>query len=284
MAPRKRSRNSRPLEPTSEQSDDAEATPVLPKLEKAPERLGSPFADLASRVKLPPKPKPAPKKPARPAAPAARPSKAGGESPVAPIRRSPAHPLADYSYDDRAAFQAAFGDVRPLGAPAQGSKPKKRGAKPPGTKKVMSGPDPAELQARATLDRLVGGGARFKVRRNEDGGLEGWRDGVPGRTLRMLAGGELAPEDRLDLHGHRVAEANALINGFIRKAHRAGRRTLVIIHGKGQNSEGGRGVLETATVDALTEGGAAPLVEAFTTAPMRFGGHGATVVRLRSRL
>lgn len=274
MARRKRSKRSPDASETS--TDDTE-TPVLAQLEKPPERLGSPFADLAAKVKLPKRTAPKPAALVKKRAPkptAAKPTAA----------KPPAHPLADYDYADRAAFQAAFGDVRPLGATAPGSKPKKRGAKPPGTRKVLNRTDPEELKARATLDRLVGGGARFKVRRNDDGGIEAWRDGVPTRTLRMLAAGELAPEDRLDLHGRRVAEVGGLVAPFVRKAHRAGRRNLVVIHGKGRNSEGGRGVLEAATIEALSEGGAAPLVEAFTTAPSRFGGHGAIVVRLRDRL
>jgi DNA-nicking Smr family endonuclease len=58
---------------------------------------------------------------------------------------------------------------------------------------------------------------------------------------------------------------------------------VLIIHGKGAHSEGGIGVLEEACVEALTKGGAAPFVEAFATAPARFGGRGAIVARLRDR-
>ena len=76
------------------------------------------------------------------------------------------------------------------------------------------------------------------------------------------------------------AESMAL---FVREEHRRGRRTLCIIHGKGKHSEGGIGVLRGAAVEALTKGGAAPLVECLASAPERFGGSGALLVRLSSK-
>ncbi|MEM1417057.1 MAG: Smr/MutS family protein, partial [Myxococcota bacterium] len=142
----------------------------------------------------------------------------------------------------------------------------------------------AEEAARARLDRLVAGDAHFDVRRHADGGLEGKRRGSPDRTVRMLAAGELTPEARLDLHGRERREVAREVSQFVRTGHRAGRRTLALIHGKGNHSEGGRGVLEDAVIKALTDGGAAPLVEAFATAPRRHGGTGVMLVRLRHRL
>ena len=97
----------------------------------------------------------------------------------------------------------------------------------------------------------------------------------------MLASGELGPVARLDLHGERVKAVAGAVRAFVRGSHRASRRNLCIVHGKGRHSEGGRGVLQDAVVEALTNGGAAPLVDSFASAPTRFGGLGAMLVRLR---
>jgi DNA-nicking Smr family endonuclease len=67
----------------------------------------------------------------------------------------------------------------------------------------------------------------------------------------------------------------------VRKAHRRGLDVLCIVHGKGQHSEGGKGVLRDAVLSALTETGAAPLVLAFVTAPDVLGGSGALLVELK---
>ncbi len=179
-----------------------------------------------------------------------------------------------HTYDDRVAFQQAFADVRPLDAG-----PAKRGPSRAAAKQVQRA---AEDAARARLDSLVAGGVSFRVSR-VDGGVEGMRDGAQQRTVSLLAKGELPPEASLDLHGTVRSDVSTKVRNFVRSAHRDGRRTLAIVHGKGSHSEGGIGVLEDAVVKALTHGGAAPLVEAFATAPKRFGGSGALLVRLRNR-
>jgi DNA-nicking Smr family endonuclease len=101
------------------------------------------------------------------------------------------------------------------------------------------------------------------------------------KTVRLLTGGEFAPERSLDLHGRTRLETSRLVRQFVRDAHRAGRRTLAIVHGRGTHSAIG-GVLREAVIEALTKGGAAPLVHAFATAPPRLGGEGALLVRLAS--
>ena len=67
----------------------------------------------------------------------------------------------------------------------------------------------------------------------------------------------------------------------MRSARRAGRRYLLVIHGKGSHSADGVGVLRDAVLEALTSGGAAPVVAAFATACSRLGGSGALALALR---
>lgn len=200
------------------------------------------------------------------------------------VRKASDAPLDSYEYDDRVAFQQAFAGVRPLGSGeglrADKRKPADREAL---SRRVKATADAAEEAARARLDQLVGGGVHFEVHRHGDGGVEGRRRGAPARTARMLAAGELTPVARLDLHGRVTAQVAREVRAFVRDQHAAGRRNLSIVHGKGNRSEGGQGVLKDAVVRALTEGGAAPLVDAFASAPERFGGLGAILIRLRER-
>ena len=57
---------------------------------------------------------------------------------------------------------------------------------------------------------------------------------------------------------------------------------MLVIHGRGQNSEGGTAVLRPALAEWLAGAAAARVgVMAFAPAPARAGGVGATVVLLR---
>ena len=71
------------------------------------------------------------------------------------------------------------------------------------------------------------------------------------------------------------------VSEFVRKQQRKGTRYLLLITGKGQHSEGGVGVLRDAAVEALTHGGAAPSVLAFSSAHAAHGGTGALAILLQ---
>ncbi|HEX2675283.1 MAG TPA: Smr/MutS family protein [Polyangiales bacterium] len=136
-----------------------------------------------------------------------------------------------------------------------------------------------DAEARARLDALVGGGVRFQVR-SDDAFVEGVREGVSPKLLPRLTGKGFAPEATLDLHGLRAADVAAKISSFVRTQKRAGARHLLVITGKGLHSKDGVSALRRATIDALTRGGAAPLVGAFATAHDVHGGSGAIAVLL----
>lgn len=139
-----------------------------------------------------------------------------------------------------------------------------------------------ELQARARLGALVGGGVRFKQRR--DGAfVEALRDGASPKLLARVISKGFTPEATLDLHGKRAADIALLVTDFVRKRHRQGARHLLIITGKGLHSEGGVGVLGDAAIEALVSGGGAPLVAAFASAHVDHGGSGAIAVVLDAR-
>ena len=101
------------------------------------------------------------------------------------------------------------------------------------------------------------------------------------RTLAALARGEPEPEERIDLHGARKDAAGALLAKRIESARARGLRCVVIVHGRGRRSPDGVAVLRDAVPDWLTGGRCGQAVLAFTPAPDRLGGRGATLVLLR---
>ena len=105
--------------------------------------------------------------------------------------------------------------------------------------------------------------------------------GVSDAQLLALGRGDPAPEERIDLHGTRRDQAKRLLAKRIESARAEGKRCVVVIHGRGQNSATGEAVLRDALPEWLTRGAIAKGVLAFAPAPDRLGGRGATLVLLR---
>jgi DNA-nicking Smr family endonuclease len=216
------------------------------------------------RVPVPSHPPPVPKRDRVPPGPAA--------VPVPP--RPPTGSVL--SAAEQAVLQRAFAGTRPIARPARGRKPASPGALQPGRP-----PDPVlERAARDRLAALVAGGVRFKLQRDGDE-VTGLGSGADERVLVRLGGSGFTPEATLDLHGLRVAEVGPALERFVRNAQRAGRRYVLLIHGKGHHSSDGVGVLGDAVIEALVGGGAAPVVVAFATPHAKHGGSGALAVALR---
>lgn len=85
-------------------------------------------------------------------------------------------------------------------------------------------------------------------------------------------------DGRIDLHGMTQAEAYAALHRFIRNAVKTGRRTLLVITGKGRV---GGGVLRRQLPMWLEEGELRGIVLAFTPARPKDGGEGAFYIKLR---
>jgi len=102
------------------------------------------------------------------------------------------------------------------------------------------------------------------------------------RLTQRLARGRIAIDARIDLHGLTQAEAFAQLTAFLRRAHRAGARTVLVITGKGAIGESeGRGVLRRQMPLWLSSSGLREGVIAFAPAHAEHGGSGALYVRLR---
>ncbi|HUY38061.1 MAG TPA: Smr/MutS family protein [Candidatus Binataceae bacterium] len=213
----------------------------------------SPFKDLKKLVGQRPVSRPA--APAKPAPPSAL------------VIAEPAVPV-----DDAALFREAFAGVRPLDATRAGRTP----VEPRVEHKVVS--EDAEVVAR--LSDLVSGHGTFDVTETEEY-VEGARVGIDPRMVTRLRRGEFAMQEHVDLHGMIQPDAHAALTAFIVDSVRKGHRSVLVVHGRGLGSPGGRPVLKHATVEWLSHGTIGGHVLAFTTARPADGGAGAMYVLLR---
>lgn len=100
------------------------------------------------------------------------------------------------------------------------------------------------------------------------------------RRMKLLARGKLMPEATLDLHGLSRDEALERVRHFLDNAAYHGRKTLLIVTGKGLRSES-EPVLRTV-VERFLNGEGRSLVAEWGRAPRQFGGDGALAVFLKS--
>ena len=265
MAKKKKPRG--PLPPPfgglGEPDEEAAPKPVLPR---APERLASPFKDALSGLKkeLDERAKAAQAKP-QPVVP----------PPVArPVKRSRA-----FHEDDATALSLAMHGVQRLDDKQAGRVSPNAPKIESRTAQVAPFGESAEAQARARLQALVAQDVRFRIEAERDF-VSGARIDADARVVRELRRRTRAAET-LDLHGMTQRESRDAVVSFVRRCQSRGIDIVCIVHGKGQHSEAGLGVLRDAAVRALTETGAAPLVRAFVTAPEQLGGAGALLVELK---
>jgi DNA-nicking Smr family endonuclease len=148
---------------------------------------------------------------------------------------------------------------------------------------VKQARDAGERDAEAVHDHLrtlVEGTARFEV---EDDGVhvEGRRVDLPFDALRRLRRGSMPIDARLDLHGMTVPQARAQLEAFLRATRSRGERCVLVIHGKGEHSPQGSGVLRGEISTWLSQSATGEHVAAFATARGTDGGEGAVYVLLR---
>jgi len=103
------------------------------------------------------------------------------------------------------------------------------------------------------------------------------------RDKANLRRGRVTIEGRLDLHGMTQAEAHRRLFAFLARARDDGRRTVLIITGKGSHLEGGEGVLRRAVPRWLNEAPVRDWIKGFSYAARQHGGEGALYVLLKRR-
>jgi DNA-nicking Smr family endonuclease len=140
-----------------------------------------------------------------------------------------------------------------------------------------------EREAEAVRDhlrQLVEGNTRFET--SDDGRrVEGRRVDLPPDALRKLRRGVMPIDGELDLHGSPAEEARARLETFLREKRARGERCVLVVHGKGEHSPGGQGVLRGEMAAWLSQGRASEHVAAFASAAESDGGLGAVYVLLR---
>jgi DNA-nicking Smr family endonuclease len=137
-----------------------------------------------------------------------------------------------------------------------------------------------DAEVLAELADLCGGDGPFDIA-DSDEYIEGLADGIDRRLLKRLRAGEYAVQAHVDLHGLTREDARERVARFLTESRRAGRRCVLVVHGRGLHSKDQIPVLKQAVRTWLERGQTARAVLAFTTARPVDGGAGAVYVLLR---
>jgi len=173
--------------------------------------------------------------------------------------------------EDAALFRAAVGAVSPL--------PEQNRVTP------VKSPRKPVLRSSAPLrdipDILSDGcpAKSFSDHAPENAPDEFLTNGLSRMTLRKLRRGSWPVQDKLDLHGNTTDVARKLLQAFLHESEQRALRCVLVIHGKGMNSQGGEAVLRKLTRHWLTQH---PNVLAYCDALPKEGGSGAVLVLLRN--
>jgi DNA-nicking Smr family endonuclease len=148
-------------------------------------------------------------------------------------------------------------------------------------------PPPAALpedddQAARQLGDLVNGRVEFELEYSEEY-MSGFVRGTDPKVVQKLKAGSYSLEAHLDLHGMNSEQAYDSLLFFLRETYLQGKRTVLLVTGRGTGSPGGQSVLKQAVQGWLTREPLRRVVLAFVTALPRDGGTGALYVLLRRK-
>jgi DNA-nicking Smr family endonuclease len=139
-----------------------------------------------------------------------------------------------------------------------------------------------EIEAITRLSELVSGYAELDITFSDEY-IEGAVHGFDPKLLQRLKRGEFPIQNYIDLHGLTKQDAQERVTDFILESFRAGLRCVLVVHGRGLNSENHIPILKERLPHWLTRGPARKIVLAFSTAKPYDGGTGALYVLLRKR-
>jgi DNA-nicking Smr family endonuclease len=120
--------------------------------------------------------------------------------------------------------------------------------------------------------------ASLEVKQNGER-YEGLSGGTPNRVLQELKRGKHHPELTIDVHGLTSDQAVRMIDAVLHSALESDLRTLLIVYGRGLHSPEGP-VLPGVVIDHLHRVRSESVL-ALCSAPAKWGGPGALLVRLR---
>lgn len=197
--------------------------------------------------------------------------KASEPSPVVPLSSC----KAEERDEDTAFFLEAMKGVKQLSFSAGRVTPRPR----PDMRPPRPAPDD-ELEAMAYLSDLISGQAEMDITFSDEY-IEGCIKGFSKDLMARLRRGQFPLQAHLDLHGLTKQEAESRVRGFLLESYRLGRRCVLIVHGRGLNSENNIPVLKERIPVWLARGPAKRVVLAFSTARPYDGGTGAVYVLIR---
>jgi len=192
----------------------------------------------------------------------------------APVSQEPAEDPADCR-PDHAIFQEAMADVKRI------ARTKCAAQIPPTSETPDVSGLHTEYEAVAQLKNLVKYGTGFVVSLTPEY-AEGMAQGVNPEVARRLHRGDFSIQDHVDLHGLGVFDAHEAVDDFLSKSTMAGKRAVLIIHGRGLSSPA-KPILKSKVYRWLTTSPWHKWVIAFTSARLCDGGAGATYVLLRRK-
>lgn len=142
-------------------------------------------------------------------------------------------------------------------------------------KKGTAADDPVKA-----LQALLDGEVEFRLEYTNEY-IQGHVEGLDPIILGKLRAGQFSPEGHLDMHGMVAQEAYEALVCFLRASYNKGKRTVLLIPGRGKNSPEGYAVLRERIQEWLTRDPFKRVVLAFCTAQNKDGGAGALYVLLR---
>src|SRR5919108_4659737 len=108
----------------------------------------------------------------------------------------------------------------------------------------------------------------------------GLSHGIDRRQAERFRKGKLPIEGRIDLHGRSQQDAHDDLLAFLRRAHADGKRTVLVVTGKGMTTSK-TGILRRGVPRWLNEPAFRSLVLAFDYAEPQHGGEGALYVLVK---
>jgi DNA-nicking Smr family endonuclease len=178
---------------------------------------------------------------------------------------------------DRAIFEEAMADVKKISR-SNLAVPSQTASKRPNSDKI---PKYEDYESLVQLKELIKYGTGFVISLTPEY-VEGTAPKVSPEVTRRLHRGYFSIQAHIDLHGFGVDEAHQVFDGFLNKSIQAGKRAVLIIHGRGLSSPH-EPVLKAKVYQWLTVAPWHKWVIAFTSARLCDGGTGATYVLLRQQ-
>ncbi|MBW1735136.1 MAG: Smr/MutS family protein [Deltaproteobacteria bacterium] len=192
-----------------------------------------------------------------------------------PLSREKTPPRPGPQSEGNDCFIEAMSDVIPLTQ-------ENRRVPKAGTKRARPAhpPNSGDLEVMAHLSDLVTGTADMDIRFSDEY-IEGSVRGFDKKLMERLKEGLFSVQDHLDLHGLKKEEAESAVRDFLLRSHRLGLRCVLVVHGKGLNSENHIPVLKKRIPGWLSRGPVRKIVLAFSTARPYHGGTGAIYILLK---